>query len=76
MSLSCSSSFIFIHRSNPTHSHGGEGTSAEGQSGAGGSGEPAFKRQESNSLYVIQNPSAEGEEVFNMAIGIKERSFD
>lgn len=31
-----------------------------------------FQRQNSNSLYVIQNPSEEGEEVFNMAIGLKQ----
>jgi len=31
-----------------------------------------FQRQGSNSLYVIQNPSEEGEEVFNMAIGLKQ----
>ncbi|QDZ19113.1 hypothetical protein HOP50_02g16260 [Chloropicon primus] len=33
--------------------------------------EAALSRQNSNTLYVIQNPSEEGEERYNMAIGVK-----
>ena len=50
---------------------------AAGTSGVGGGqaaeagGQGAFVRQNSNTLYVIQNPSPEGEERYNMAIGVK-----
>lgn len=50
---------------------------AAGTSGVGGGqaaeagGQGAFARQNSNTLYVIQNPSPEGEERYNMAIGLK-----
>ena len=50
---------------------------AAGTSGVGGGqaaeagGQGAFARQNSNTLYVIQNPSPEGEERYNMAIGVK-----
>jgi len=55
-------------------------SSSLGPGAQGGSSMPAqqnsdfLQRQNSNSLYVIQNPSVEGEEVFSMAIGVKQDS--
>ena len=42
-----------------------------GGSGAPGSTNSPLARQNSDTLYVIQNPSEEGEERYNMAMGVK-----
>lgn len=62
---------------NPSHQHQPQPTSGGSQAGdssSGGGNLGDYGRQNSHSLYVIQNPSEEGEEAFNMAIGIKQIS--